>query len=318
MPVLWLIAVVLGVAAGYAAVGFRLGIAMLQTAFYGADNLTIHSVAANLPWYIVLTLPIMGGLIVGWILSVFTPDGKARGVADVIQAAAVRSGRIEKRAGLASAAAALITLSTGGSTGREGPAIHLGAVMASWVSERIRASGVTARDILGCAAAAAVSASFNAPLAGALFALEVVLRHYALHAFGPIVLSAVAGAIVSRIHLGNITEFHLPADSVEFYWEIPAFFLLGTVSGVIAVMMMRGIFVAERIANWVQDRLTIPHWLRPAIAGAVLGLIALKFPHIIGVGYETTSAALTGRLLLHEAIIFVILKVIAVAITYAG
>ncbi|MEM8841878.1 MAG: chloride channel protein, partial [Pseudomonadota bacterium] len=100
MPVLWLIAVVLGVAAGYAAVGFRLGIAMLQTAFYGADNLTIHSVAANLPWYIVLTLPIMGGLIVGWILSVFTPDGKARGVADVIQAAAVRSGRIEKRAGL--------------------------------------------------------------------------------------------------------------------------------------------------------------------------------------------------------------------------
>ncbi|MEM8843259.1 MAG: chloride channel protein, partial [Pseudomonadota bacterium] len=220
--------------------------------------------------------------------------------------------------GLASAAAALITLSTGGSTGREGPAIHLGAVMASWVSERIRASGVTARDILGCAAAAAVSASFNAPLAGALFALEVVLRHYALHAFGPIVLSAVAGAIVSRIHLGNITEFHLPADSVEFYWEIPAFFLLGTVSGVIAVMMMRGIFVAERIANWVQDRLTIPHWLRPAIAGAVLGLIALKFPHIIGVGYETTRLALTTQLTLNTAVLFAIIKVLAVAVTFSG
>ncbi|MBY8977004.1 chloride channel protein [Rhodobacteraceae bacterium NNCM2] len=318
VPALWPIAVVVGIITGYAVIGFRVSISALQTMFYGADDITIHSVAANLPWYIVLFLPIIGGLVVGWILSVTTPDGKARGVSDVIQAAAVRSGRIERRPGIGSAAAALVTLSTGGSTGREGPAIHIGAVIASWVSERIKASDITARDILGCGAAAAVSASFNAPLAGTLFALEVILRHYALHAFGPIVLASVAGAIVSRIHLGDVTEFNLPADSVEFYWEIPAFFMLGLISGIVAVAMMRGVFVAESTANWVQKRCGIPNWLRPAIAGVLLGLIALKFPHIIGVGYETTNNALRANIAIEAAILLAIVKVLAVAITFSG
>ncbi|MEM7506282.1 MAG: chloride channel protein [Pseudomonadota bacterium] len=318
MVMLWPVAVVIGVATGYAVTGFRVAIAALQTLFYGADDVTIHSVVASLPWYLVLPVPIIGGLVVGQILTRFTPDGKARGVADVIQAAAVRSGRIERVPGFASAAAALVTLSTGGSTGREGPAIHLGAVIASWVSERLRASGVTARDILGCAAAAAVSASFNAPLAGALFALEVVLRHYALHAFGPIVIAAVAGAVVSRIHLGDITEFTIPAHTVEFYWELPAFVMLGIVCGFVAVAMMRTIFLAETVGDRVQEALSIPDWLRPAVAGALLGVIALQFPHIIGVGYETTSLALTTQFAFMTAVLFAIVKVIAVAITMTG
>ena len=120
---------------------------------------------------------------IGW-------DARARGVDAVIEAAALQDGKVDRKLGIASSLAALVTLSSGGSSGREGPAIHIGAVLASWVSERLRAPPVTARVILGCAAAAAVSASFNAPLAGALFALEVVLRHYALHAFGPIVISS--------------------------------------------------------------------------------------------------------------------------------
>ncbi|MEM9045999.1 MAG: chloride channel protein [Pseudomonadota bacterium] len=318
LPVLWTIAAILGVATGYATLGFRIGISELQTLFYGADDEMIHSVAASLPWWIVMTVPILGGLVVGQILTRFTPDGKARGVADVIQAAAVRGGRIERTPGLASAAAALVTLSTGGSSGREGPAIHLGAVMASWVSERLNASGVTARDILGCAAAAAVSASFNAPLAGALFAMEVVLRHYALHAFGPIVVAAVAGALVSKIHLGDTVEFDLPAHTVEFYWEIPAFFILGIVCGIVAVVMMRGLFLAETVSDRLQKSLSIRPSMRPVVAGALLGIIALQFPHIIGVGYETTKLALLAELTFTTAVIFAVVKVIAVGVTLGG
>ncbi|MEL6475916.1 MAG: chloride channel protein [Pseudomonadota bacterium] len=316
--VLWPVAVLVGIATGYAVTGFRVAISELQTLFYGADDVTIHSVVAELPWYLVLPVPIIGGLIVGQILTRFTPDAKARGVADVIRAAAIRGGRVERGPGLASAAAALVTLSTGGSTGREGPAIHLGAVIASWASEKLNSSNITARDILGCGAAAAVSASFNAPLAGALFALEVVLRHYALHAFGPIVVAAVAGAVVSRIHLGDITEYTIPDHTVEFYWELPAFMILGILCGLVAVAMMRTIFVAERVGDRVQKALDIPDWARPAVAGALLGLIALEFPHIIGVGYETTSLALTTQFAFATAVLYAVIKVVAVAITLTG
>lgn len=316
--ILWPIAIVIGIVTGYAVILFRVSILWLQEQFYGASDKVIHSVAAALPWYIVLSVPILGGLVVGAILTIATRDARARGVDAVIEAAALHGGHVDRKIGIASTLAALVTLSSGGSTGREGPAVHMGAVIASWVSERLKAPPITARDILGCAAAAAVSASFNAPLAGTLFALEVVLRHYALHAFGPIVISSVAAAVVSRIHLGDITEFTLPIDSIAFYWEIPAFMILGIVSGFVAVVMIRALFIAEGVADRVQRIMRIPDMLRPAVAGAILGLIALQFPHIIGVGYQTTSLALTTQIAFFSAVIFAVVKVVAVAVTYAG
>jgi CIC family chloride channel protein len=316
--ILWPIAVATGIVTGYAVILFRTGILWLESIFYGASDEVIHSVAAQLPWHLVLFMPVFGGLVVGLILTVATRDAKARGVDAVIEAAAIGAGRVNRRIGVASSLAALVTLSTGGSTGREGPAIHIGAVIASWVSDRLNASPITARNILGCAAAAAVSASFNAPLAGALFALEVVLRHYALHAFGPIVVSSVAAAVVSRIHLGNITEFTLPAHTISFYWELPAFAILGILSGFVGVVMIRTLFLAEGVADRIQRRLAVPDWLRPAVAGAMLGVIALQFPHIIGVGYETTSLALTTQIAFFTAVIFAVVKVAAIAVTLAG
>ena len=119
---------------------------------------------------------------------------------------ALRQGRVERRAGVASALASLITLSTGGSSGREGPVVHMAAVISTWVARRINANGITGRDLLGCAVAAAVSASFNAPIAGAIFALEVVLRHFAVHAFAPIAIASVAGTVINRIEYGGVTE----------------------------------------------------------------------------------------------------------------
>ena len=316
----WFIALVIGIGAGFAALGFRLGIEKLQAMLYRTSDIAhLHSHAGTLPWYWVLLLPAFGGLVVGVILNWFTPDGRVRAVADVIEAAALRDGRVERRAGLGSALASLITLSTGGSTGREGPVVHLAAVISAWVSRRIDADGITGRDLLGCAVAGAVSASFNAPIAGALFALEVVLRHFAVHAFAPIAIASVAGTVINRIEFGGVTEFALPLQGgVAFYVELPAFLVLGLVSGVVAVVLMRAIFLADEFGDRVQSAARLPRVLRPALAGLLLGALAIGFPHIIGVGYETTSAALTGSLLLHEAIVFAVLKVVAVAITMAG
>lgn len=316
----WLIALAIGIAAGFAALFFRKGIAALQNLAYGSDDPgQLHSLAETLPWYWVLIVPIVGGLVVGIILHHFTDDGRVRSVSDVIEGAALNDGRVEGREGLASAAASLVTLGTGGSSGREGPVVHMAGVISSWVSDRINADGITGRDLLGCAVAAAVSASFNAPIAGALFALEVVLRHFALHAFAPIVIASVAGTVINRMEFGDITEFALPTVSVlEFYVELPAFLLLGLVCGVVATVMMHSIFFAEDMASYMQKKVRLPRWLRPAVAGGLLGVLAIWFPHIIGVGYETTSAALTGQLVLHEVVIFAILKVIAVSITIGG
>ncbi|MFP4274423.1 MAG: chloride channel protein [Paracoccaceae bacterium] len=316
----WFIALLIGIAAGLAALLFRKAIEALQSFVYGTDDIqALHSFAETLAWWWVLAVPVLGGLTVGVLLHRFTPDGRVRSVADVIEGAALRDGRVERRAGRTSALCSLITLSTGGSTGREGPVVHIAALISTWVSNTIRADGITGRDLLGCAVAAAVSASFNAPIAGALFALEVVLRHFALHAFAPIVVASAAGTVINRLAFGDVTEFVLPGTSaLEFYIELPAFLILGLVCGLVSVVMMRTIFWAEDLGNEVQRRTGMPIWLRPAVSGLMLGALAIGFPHIIGVGYETTSAALTGQLLLHEAVVFTILKVIAVAITMAG
>jgi len=316
----WLIALIIGIAAGLAALGFRKGISLLQETLYGVDDVRmLHSFAESLPWWVILIIPVGGGLVVGLILHKFTPDGRVRSVADVIEGAALNDGRVEGRAGLASALASLITLGSGGSSGREGPVVHLAAVISSKISRWINADGITGRDLLGCAVAAAVSASFNAPIAGAIFALEVVLRHFAVHAFAPIVIASAAGTVINRLEFGDVTEFMLGGDSMlRFYVELPAFLLLGLFSGLVAVLFMRGTFWAEDVGTALQKRTGLPRWLRPAIAGLLLGALAIFFPHIIGVGYETTSAALTGELLLWEAVVFAVLKAVAAAITIGG
>ncbi len=316
----WFIALAVGIAAGFAALFFRKGVNSLQTFLYGTEDVRLlHSFAESLPWYLVLIIPICGGLVVGIILHLFTKDARARSVADVIYGAAMRDGRVETKAGLASAAASMITLGTGGSTGREGPVVHLAAVISTWVNRRILADGITGRDLLGCAVAAAVSASFNAPIAGALFALEVVLRHFAVHAFAPIVIASAAGTVINRLEFGGVTEFTLTTvNEVQFYQELPAYLILGLVSGLVAVALMKAIFWADDFGNYVQDKTGLPRWIRPAIAGGILGGIAIYYPHIIGVGYETTYLALDGKLILWNAIVFAIIKTVAVSVTMAG
>lgn len=316
----WFIAMIVGLAAGLAALLFRLGVESLQSVVYGTENTAqIHHFVSTLSWYWLIVIPATGGLIVGLILDRFTPDGRVRAVADVIEGAALNDGRVEMRAGLASAVASFLTLSTGGSSGREGPVVHLAAVMSTKVLTWLRADGVTGRDLLGCAVAGAVAASFNAPIAGALFALEVVLRHFAVHAFAPIVIATVSGTVISRLVLGDVTEYSLTEMTMlAFYVELPAFLLLGLLCGLVATLLMLAVFWAEDFANAVQKRTGLPRYLRPMLAGALLGVIAIAFPHVIGVGYGTTSEALSGGMLFWTAVVFVVVKVIAVAITIGG
>ncbi|HKL69227.1 chloride channel protein [Salibaculum sp.] len=316
----WFIALAVGIASGLAAIAFRFGVERLQAALYGTEDVSgLHTFAAGLDWYWLIMIPVLGGLAVGVILHYTTSDNRVHSVSDVIEGAALHDGRLKVRRGLGSALASLITLSSGGSTGREGPVVHIAALIATGVNNRIKADGITGRDLLGCAVAAAVSASFNAPIAGALFALEVVLRHFALHAFAPIVIASVAGTVISRMAYGDVTEFYIPGQTaLAFYVELPAYLLLGLLCGLVAVVFMRGLFWADRLASHYQKRAGLHPVLRPAVAGLLLGLIAIPFPHIIGVGYETTSDALTGRLLFHEAVVFTLVKIVAVAVTFGG
>ena len=210
----WLIALIVGILAGTAAVIFRTAINFFQATVYQTPEI----LQVDLPWYLLILIPALGGLAVGVIMDRYSADGRVRAVADVIEGSALKEGRVETREGIASVFSSLITLSTGGSTGREGPVVHLAGVISTRFANLIRADGVTGRELLGCAVAAAVSASFNAPIAGAIFALEVILRHMAVHAFAPIVIASVAGTVVGHLTFGNVTEFTLtPATELAFY-----------------------------------------------------------------------------------------------------
>ncbi|MGB1235859.1 MAG: chloride channel protein [Planktomarina sp.] len=315
----WVLALIIGIGAGLVALVFRVTIQFLQEQVYGSNDTHLLHVMTDVPWYWTILVATLGGLVVGLILHRFTPDGRARSVADVIEGAAMREGRVETREGVASAFASLITLSTGGSAGREGPVVHLAGVISTKISNVIRADGVTGRDLLGCAVAAAVSASFNAPIAGALFALEVILRHFAVHAFAPIFIASVTGTVIGRLAFGNVTEFTLATGTeLAFYVELPAFLILGLLCGLVAATLMRTIFWADDFGNKVQVRTGMPRYLRPAVSGAILGMIAIWFPHIIGVGYGTMSDALSGNLGFWTLLVFAVIKCIAVAITMAG
>ncbi|SDD20351.1 chloride channel protein, CIC family [Paracoccus isoporae] len=315
----WLLALLIGIGAGLAALFFRLGIDALQRGAYGIDDQSLTNDAHRLPWWWLVAVPTMGGLAVGLILDRFTGDGRVRTVSDVIEDAALEGGRVEQREGLASAAASLITLGTGGSSGREGPVVHLAGVISTWFAARINASPMTGRELLGCAVSGAVAASFNAPIAGALFAHEVILRHFSAHAFAPIAIAAVAGTVINRQAFGGATEFALTGEpGLGFFVELPAFMLLGLVSALVAAALVFAILRADATAGALFQRTGWPRWLRPMLAGTMLGVIAIPFPHIIGVGYQTTFAALNGAFGLGEVIVFALVKVVAVAITLGG
>ena len=286
-----LLALLVGGLAGYAAVGFRLLIGWIQFLFYGESAEKLFSAAQALPWWQVLLAPAACGLLVGLFIRYLMPDGRPQGVADVIESAALHEGRMPLRHVALASLANAASIGGGASVGREGPVVLLGAGLASAVGRRLGYSRGNMLTLLGCGVASAVAASFNAPLAGALFALEVVVGHYRLKAFAPVVMASVTGTIVSRIHFGDFPAFIKPQYTLVSFWEFPAFALLGVTAAVAAVAMMGAIIAVSYGAR----HSGVPAWGRPAIAGLAVGAIALLCPQVLGVGYEATDRALNGE-----------------------
>ncbi|MEM7292016.1 MAG: chloride channel protein, partial [Pseudomonadota bacterium] len=163
--------------AALATIGLVKGIERAVEFFY------LNGGIANAPWWQLLFAPAVGGLLVGILLRFASRSGRYQGVSDVMESAAMRGGSIDLRNGLVSAAATIVSLGSGASLGREGPAIHLGATISAWLSRTLRFDRSDSLVLLGCGVAAAVTASFNAPIAGVLFALEVVVGYYSLRVF---------------------------------------------------------------------------------------------------------------------------------------
>lgn len=317
-PRLWLIAVWIGLLSGYTALGFVVSLRWLNQTIFGGQHDQLASVAAEAPAWVILAAPIAAGALVGLTLRYFERDQTAYSVADVIEARALRQGRIDPARGALSTLAALVSLGGGASTGREGPVVVAGASFATIISNLLRLSPLEARTVLGCGVAAAVSASFNAPIAGALFALEVVLGHYAIRAFAPITIASVAGAVISRAHLGSEPAFVLPVTAFGSVLQFPAFILLGVMSAIVAISMFGAVFLAKDAMDWLRKRLHAPLWTQPAIAGGVVGVMALFFPHVLGVGYQTVSEALAGEFDFMTCVVFGVTKAIALAVCMGG
>jgi CIC family chloride channel protein len=309
--ILVILALVAGSAVGGAVIGFREAISFFQLTAYGSGSERLFAQIETLHWWQVLLVPVAGGLIVGVFVHFLMPDRRPEGIADVIEASALRGGRMSLNTGLAAAAVSAVSIGAGASVGREGPAVHLGASLSGWLGRRLGLTRSLTRTLLGCGVAAAVAASFNAPIAGALFASEVVIGHYALKAFAPIVIASVAGTAMSRTWFGDFPAFALSDTYLASFWEFPSFVGLGVVAGVTAIVFMRATDLAQRTIQ----KTPLPVLLRPAVAGLVVGLIALVFPQVLGVGYGITEQALLVTIPLGLLAAIALAKILATAVS---
>ncbi|MDH3196534.1 MAG: chloride channel protein, partial [Hyphomicrobiales bacterium] len=209
-PLVWLLALAIGFGVALAAILFRVGIGLVQLPWLATQAENVASAAAAAPWPVVLLAPAVGGLVVGLLLTRFMSGHRPLGVPDVIEARALGGRRLGLRDGLWSALITIISLGSGASAGREGPVVHLGATLSEKLCQTLKLAGTPERTLIACGVASAISASFNAPIAGVLFAHEVILGHYAMSAFVPIVMASVVGGIVSRLWFGEVAAFVIP------------------------------------------------------------------------------------------------------------
>lgn len=307
-----LLAVVIGVTSGYTALVFRIGIEWISGLFYGhMDETTFISYVSALPWWHRLAAPIGGGLLICLMLRFLTTDYRAHSIPDVIESTHLKNGRFKARDVGSSFLISMCTLGSGGSAGREGPVVHACSGLASLITDRLHLSADIRLTMIGCAAAAGVAASFNTPLAGVIFALEVVVGSYALRSFAPVVVASVCGTMVTRAHIGNYPAFILPTYTDMNLLELPAFALLGITCALSAVLFMRAITTADDIAN----KTNVPFYYRPFFGGILLGLIAIPLPEVLGVGYEATSNALLEQYTFSTLMLLIAAKTVATSVT---
>ncbi len=305
-----ILGIIVGVAGGFGAVGFRYLINFFQAISYGsADELL--GVVVSIPWYYRIAIPALGGLIVGPVVYFFAREAKGHGVPEVMYSVALQRGIIRKRIVAIKALVSAVCIGTGGSVGREGPIVQIGSAVGSTLGQLFKVSGSRMRTMVGCGAAAGIAATFNAPIAGSIFAIEIILGEFEIASFSPIVISAVSATAISRHFLGDIPAFIIPTYILHSPLEFPLYAILGVFCALVAVAFTLFLYRAEDA--W--DSIKFPEYLKAALGGLMMGTMGLVFPQVLGVGYGAIDLALMVKLSWWFMALLALFKILATSIT---
>ena len=318
-PGLVVLALVIGAGTGLGAIAFReliTGITHLVTGFNdysGQGRVPSRHVPGLGMWFLVLT-PVVGGLIYGPLVARFAPEARGHGVPEVMLAVARQGGRIRLQVPIVKALASAVCIGTGGSVGREGPIVQIGSALGSLVGQIADVSTRRLRLLVACGAAGGIAATFNAPIAGVFFALEVILGDFETSAFGMVVLSSVIANAVGRAAFGSASFLHLPTFTLVSPLELLLYAGVGALAGAVGVVFIRVLYGSEDLADALWRG---PEWARPAVGGVLLGLLLLALPQLYGVGYPVLSHAVDGKIAIGLLVALLAGKIAATSLTIA-
>lgn len=254
-----------------------------------------------------LAVALAGGLVVGWLFQLAAPGTRQVGVVHVIERLNYHQGHLPLRNAVLQFVGAAVSIACGHSVGREGPNIHLGAATGSLLGKKIGLPNNSIRTLVGCGVAAAIAAGFNTPLAGVVFAMEVVLMEYTIIGFVPIILAAVSATALTRLAFGEHVIFYVSVNEWSTINEFVYALMLGCAIGILAAIFIRLTLYITRISA------NLAIWIRLAIAGGLVGLVAIPVPEVMGVGYDTASAALLGELAVFSLAVIAAAKLLSTA-----
>jgi CIC family chloride channel protein len=291
---------IVGIVGGLLGAATDLLIGLVQTLLWGSRG-DLLTVIPKVHRWVVVAAPAAGGALLGVILRFGRRRDKGEaggeGMAMLIEAVALSGGKIAPRPVLLNAVAAIVTVGSGGSLGREGPMIRLGAMISSWLGQRLEMPPHRLKILVGCGAAAGLAATYNIPIGGTLFAMEVILGNFALEIFGPIVAASVIATLISRSITGNTPLYAAPEYSLASGWEMLLYAGLGVAGAFASILFMWGVSLGTKA--FAHPRF-LPRPFHPLLGMTLLGVIGLYVPHALGRGYGTINLALAGALKLPE------------------
>jgi len=308
---LLILAAVIGFLAGVASTIFRWMIESFDTIF-SAQGLGLLGISGSVIPFLLPLMPMIGGIFIGIICKFYPYAVKENGVHNVMHAVALKGGIIRPRTIASCATTSAITIGSGGSAGREGPTVQIGSAIGSSVGHFFHLSSERIQVMVGCGAAAGIAASFNAPMAGVLFALEIILGNFTIHTFSPIVIASVIGTATGRALEGNEITFSIPIHELVSATEIIFYLILGFLCGLAARLFTASYFFSYKMFD---DKIRVPNFWKPALGGLLVGLISVFAPQVLGNGYDTMELALAGKLFWGFALSLVLLKIICTSLT---